>query len=64
MIIYNININNNYIIYIMIFSDIINILLLLSLWTHFNHFRPNSMILIQKYLFLGFGPGPAPGPGP
>ena len=28
--------------------------------------RPNSLILIQKYLVLGIGPGlgPCPGPGP
>ena len=32
-----------------------------AIWTHF---RPNSMILIQKYLVLGLGPGPGPGPGP
>ena len=32
------------------------------LWTHLNHFKPNSMILIQKYMFLGLGPGPGPGP--
>ena len=32
-----------------------------AIWTHF---RPNSMILIQKYLVLGLGPGPGPGPDP
>ena len=34
-----------------------------AIWTHF---RPNSMILIQKYLVLAPvpGPGPEPGPGP